>query len=189
MTARAKSSDPEIFCDFNGRMTERGYLPTNGTVQDLTALGLTLENAVGRRFVFVSGDADEHNNPDDIMHNGTVIQDPKFGFLLEADDTGFYWRSELRRYIRVSWRHDAADEPIELWSELDGARYETRKLEIYRDGRVGYADAAQEIEGTVLSDLPLPALAEIGSDHQFEPQEISRAEFENLWREQSKKVS
>ena len=189
MISRAKSSDPEIFCDFNGRMTERGYLPTKGTVQDLAALGLKLEDAVGRRFVFVSGDADEHDNPDDIMHNGTVVEDPTFGILLEADDTGFYWRSELRSYIRVSWRHDAADEPIELWSELDGDRYETRKLEIYRDGCVGYADTAQEIEGAVLSELPLPTLAEIGADPQFEPQEISRAEFENMWREKSTKVS
>lgn len=96
MTARAKSPDPEIFCDFNARMTERGYLPTHGTVQDLDALGLTLENAVGRRFVFVGDDADEHGNPDDIMHNGTVVRDSEFGVLLEADDTGFYWRSELR---------------------------------------------------------------------------------------------
>lgn len=95
MKARAKSLDPEIWCDFNGGMTEHGYLPTVGTVQDLAALGLTLESAVGLRFVFFSGDADEHGNPDDIMHNGTIVRDSKFGFLLEADDTGFYWRSEL----------------------------------------------------------------------------------------------
>lgn len=77
-------------------MTERGYRPTNGTVQDLAALGLTLESAVGRRFVFVGDDADEHGNPDDIMHNGAVVQDLVFGVLLEADDAGFYWRSQLR---------------------------------------------------------------------------------------------
>ncbi len=31
MAMRRRSSDPEIWCDFNARMTERGYLPTNGT--------------------------------------------------------------------------------------------------------------------------------------------------------------
>jgi hypothetical protein len=102
MSARAKSPDPEIFCDFNGRITKRGYMPTNGTVRDLATLGLTLEDAVGRRFVFISGDADEHGNPDDIMHNGTVVRDLEFGVLLEADDTGFYWRSELRGYVPLS---------------------------------------------------------------------------------------
>lgn len=96
MTRRGKSPDPEIWCDFNGRMTERGYLPTRGTIQDLAALGLTLESAVGRRFVFVSDDADDHGAPDDIMCNGMVVRDAEFGILLEADDSGFYWRSEQK---------------------------------------------------------------------------------------------
>ena len=95
MSARAKSPDHEIFCDFNCRMTERGFRPTRGTVEDLAALGLTLDDAVGRRFVFVSEDADEHGNRDHIMHGGTVVRDSRFGILLETDDTGFYWRSEL----------------------------------------------------------------------------------------------
>jgi hypothetical protein len=95
MAKRAKSSDPEIWCDFNGRMTERGYLPTSGTIRDLTSLGLTLEEAVGRRFVLVSDDGDEQGNPDDIMCNGTVVRDARSGILLEVDDNGFYHRSEL----------------------------------------------------------------------------------------------
>jgi hypothetical protein len=97
MTKRAKSTDPEIFCDFNGRMTERGYLPTNGTIRDLAALGLALEDAIGRRFVFVCDDADQQGNSDDIMCNGEIIRDAKFGILLEADESGFYWRSELHK--------------------------------------------------------------------------------------------
>ncbi|MBN9267159.1 MAG: hypothetical protein J0I75_21805 [Hyphomicrobium sp.] len=61
----------------------------------MDAIGLTLESAVGRRFVFVSDDADKQGNPDDIMCNGTVVRDAQFGFLLEIDDGGFYWRSDL----------------------------------------------------------------------------------------------
>lgn len=95
VTTRARSPDPEIFCDFNAQMTERGYLPTSGTIEDLAALGLSLQNATGRRFVVFSDDADEHGNPDAIMHNGIVVGDERFGSLLEIDDTGFYWRSEL----------------------------------------------------------------------------------------------
>jgi hypothetical protein len=65
-------------------------------MQDLAALGLTLEEAVGRRFAFVSNEADEQGNPDDIMHNGVVVCDARFGVLLEIDDTDyFYHRSEL----------------------------------------------------------------------------------------------
>ncbi|MBB3870843.1 hypothetical protein [Brevundimonas mediterranea] len=96
MTIRTVSPYPEIFCDFNARVTERGYRPTNGTVRDLAALGLILDSAVDRRFVLVSEDANEQGKPDDIMHDGTVVVDPAFGILLEADETGFYWRSELR---------------------------------------------------------------------------------------------
>ena len=96
MSERGKSPHPELWCDFNARMTERGYRPTKGTVEGLAALGITLEDAVGRPFVLVSDDADDQGNPDDIMHNGTVVRDSKLGVLLEVDGTGFYWRSELR---------------------------------------------------------------------------------------------
>jgi len=70
-------------------------LPTSETIRNLGTLGLTLEEAVGRRFVFVSDDGDEQGNPDDIMCNGTVVRDAHFGILLEPDDNGFYWRPEL----------------------------------------------------------------------------------------------
>ena len=45
--------------------------------------------------VFVSDDADGQGNLDDIMCNGAVIRDAQFGILLEINDNGFYWRSEL----------------------------------------------------------------------------------------------
>jgi hypothetical protein len=116
---RKRSSDPEIWCDFNGRMTERGYLPTNGTIQDLAALGLTLEEAVGHRFVFVSDDADEQGNPDDIMHNGVVVRDARCGVLLEIDDTDyFYHRSELSDQFAV-FRGETPQVALEWW-ERDG---------------------------------------------------------------------
>jgi hypothetical protein len=74
-------------------MTERRYLPTNGTTDDLAALGLTLESAVGRRFVLAMPDADEDDNPGALVARGTVVVDSGFGFLLEADEE-FAWQSE-----------------------------------------------------------------------------------------------
>jgi len=88
---------PEIYCDLNAGMIERGYsLERRGSVEDLAKLGLTLEKAVGMRFTFVGDDADEHGNPDDIMFNGIVIRDPQWGYLAYADESGIYWRSELK---------------------------------------------------------------------------------------------
>jgi hypothetical protein len=64
---------PEIYCDLNAEMIERGYsLERRGSVDDLAKLGLTLAQAVGMRFTFVMDDADEHGNPDDILFNGGI---------------------------------------------------------------------------------------------------------------------
>jgi hypothetical protein len=76
-------------------MTKRGYLLTRRSVENLTKHGLTLESAVGRRFTFVQDDADKDGKPDDIMFNGVVIHDDKFGYLALADEDGVYWRSEI----------------------------------------------------------------------------------------------
>ncbi|WP_072389339.1 hypothetical protein [Hyphomicrobium sp. CS1BSMeth3] len=84
-------------------------------------------------------------------------------------------------YIRVQWLHGLQDEPVELWSELDKERFETRKLEVFRNGAVGYASASEAVEGTMLGTVPVPSLAEIAADSQFRPEEIPQSEFENRW--------
>ncbi|ULR47139.1 hypothetical protein [Rhizobium sp. K102] len=72
-------------------------------------------------------------------------------------------------YIRVQWLHDFPEEPVDLWSELDRERFETRKLEIFRNGTVGYASASEAVGGTMLGIVPVPSLAEIAADSEFEP--------------------
>ncbi len=89
---------PEIYCDLNAGMIDRGYsLERKGSVDDLAKLGLTLAEAVGMRFTFVQDDADDQGNPDDIMFNGVVIHDLKWGYLAYADPDGVYWRSQLQK--------------------------------------------------------------------------------------------
>jgi hypothetical protein len=85
-------------------------------------------------------------------------------------------------YIRVRWLHNHPDYPVELWSELDAERFEVRKVEFWRDGRVGFASREREVGGTVLGTVPVPSLAEIAADPEFEPQQISELEFEKCWR-------
>ena len=70
-----------------------------------------------------------------------------------------------------------------LYSELDDQRWERRKIEMFRDGRMGYADAEREFGGSALGLEPAPSLAEIAGDPQFEPVEITRQEFESVWSE------
>lgn len=85
------------------------------------------------------------------------------------------------RYIRVHWKHQNLASPTTLYSELDAAGWELRKVEVFSDGRIGYADGSEAAGDTRLSTEPLPTLAEIGADPQFEPYEISNEEFERVW--------
>ena len=85
------------------------------------------------------------------------------------------------RYIHVKWLHSHPDEPVELYSELDDRAWEVRKVEVFRDGRRGYASSTESICSTELGLAPEPPVEEIARDPQFLPQEISREEFERIW--------
>ena len=84
-------------------------------------------------------------------------------------------------YLYCRWRHNDVDYPVEIWSELDGARWEMRKVERWPDGRVGYADEEEEVGGTGLATLPVPSIDEIADQYEFDPVEITREEFETHW--------
>lgn len=86
-------------------------------------------------------------------------------------------------YILVEWIHDLPDEPSLLLSELDEQQNEVRKIEIFPNGKVGYASSGIEVGGTRLSIEPIPDLSEIASDPQFKPRYISKEEFEKFWNE------
>jgi len=85
--------------------------------------------------------------------------------------------------IKVKWVHSHSGEPVLLYSELDKDRWETRKVEVFADGRIGFASATEMTPSTKtkLSLEPLPTLGEIASDSQFQPIEITRDEFEEVW--------
>jgi hypothetical protein len=87
------------------------------------------------------------------------------------------------KYIKVKWLHSNPDEPVLLYSELDKDRWETRKVEIFADGRIGFASATEATPSTrtKLSIEPLPTFDEIAGDPQFQPGEITKDEFEEVW--------
>lgn len=86
-------------------------------------------------------------------------------------------------YIKVNWMHASAGDPVILYSELNAERWEQRKVEVFADGRVGYAGSNSEFGGTQLSLEPLLSLDEINSDAQFDGCLISGAEFQKVWEE------
>jgi hypothetical protein len=85
------------------------------------------------------------------------------------------------KYICVRWKHLFSSEPVLMYSELDENSWEHRKVEIFADGRRDYASEYESKGNSGLSKEPLPSLDEIALDPQFEPVEISKADFEQVW--------
>jgi hypothetical protein len=85
------------------------------------------------------------------------------------------------RYLRVSWHHEFPEEPVELFSEISDEGYETRKVQVFRDGRMERADAVSETSLTGLGEVPFPSVEEIASQEEFTPAVISKMEFERMW--------
>ncbi|RYZ79259.1 MAG: hypothetical protein EOP06_27520 [Proteobacteria bacterium] len=84
-------------------------------------------------------------------------------------------------YTFVEWMHSYEDEPTHLYYELDEQRYEQRKVEVFRDGAMQYTGVLHECDSTFLSPEPHPTLEEISLDPEFKIQEITRAEFDQVW--------
>jgi len=86
-------------------------------------------------------------------------------------------------YMRVVWSHSYAEEPVELYSELDDKGYETRKVHVFRDGRLEWANAEVETELTWLAEHPIGSIEEISSASDLSATEITQQEFDAIWRQ------
>ena len=85
------------------------------------------------------------------------------------------------RYLHVIWHHDDSDDPVELYSELDAGSWEIRKIERFRDGTLGWADARESSTQTRLGLEPVPSVAEINQSSEFSASEIDQQEFAAVW--------
>jgi hypothetical protein len=76
-------------------------------------------------------------------------------------------------------RRDPPDELDLLVTQQTSALWEVRKVELFRDGRIAYADAK---DGTTsLGDQPVPSIEEIVSNPELAATSIVRDEFEEIW--------
>jgi hypothetical protein len=85
------------------------------------------------------------------------------------------------KYFRCEWLHSDPDYPVVLYSEIDDERWETRKVDIYADGRRGFASQTEQSGHTQLGIESVPSFEEINSDPEFKLVEIERTEFEQVW--------
>ncbi len=87
----------------------------------------------------------------------------------------------MTTYQKVVWRHDNPAYPVELYSEVDDAGWESRKVELYADGRADYADHERATGKTMLGEVPMESLEEISAQPEFEATSITPEEFELVW--------
>lgn len=84
-------------------------------------------------------------------------------------------------YLMVKWVLSVPEDPCVLYSELDEQRMERRKIEVYRDGRWGFADEHEEVGESRLGEAPVPTVDCLNADPEFEAAEIDEEEFEKMW--------
>ena len=92
------------------------------------------------------------------------------------------------KYVLAEWEHDLEDEPYLIYSELDGSRRETRRVEFYRNGitfsyggeRGNEGALAQEPFPENLRDLPPP---DGDGEGEFSAHEISPGLFYEIWNQ------
>jgi hypothetical protein len=85
------------------------------------------------------------------------------------------------RYLYIKWVHKNPGDPVHLYSEIGDDGYELRRIELWANGRKGYADANEEAGGTALSVMPVPSLKEIAAQPEYQPKQIDAEEFHKLW--------
>jgi hypothetical protein len=85
------------------------------------------------------------------------------------------------RYLKVHWKHENPDDPRWLYSELDDQRWEHRKIDVFPDGRWGFADQNEEVGGSALGEAAIPSVERINAESEFAATEIDQAEFDALW--------
>ena len=85
----------------------------------------------------------------------------------------------MSHYIRIIWSHDDPECPIISLIEMDLARMEKRKIDIYADARIVLSETGARMND--LGELPVPDLGMINSQPNFKAFELSAKEFETVW--------
>jgi Domain of unknown function (DUF6881) len=110
-----------------------------------------------------------------VSSDGTTIWlsdlEPSEVALVPENDTA---RNHLI-YIRVKWLHHDPSEPTDFYYEIQEDDWAIRGIEVFADGSI------QNV-GHGLKEATIPTLEEINAMSDFEGMEISKDEFEVMWR-------
>lgn len=89
-------------------------------------------------------------------------------------------------YLLIEWDHNLDDEPYLVYSELDGTRRETRRVEFYRNG-VTFSYGGERGNEGALSPKPFPedlrTLQPEDAEGTFHAQSIPPSLFYEIWNQ------
>ncbi len=89
----------------------------------------------------------------------------------------------MHSYIYSKWHNSPADSPVEFYSELNGDRFETRKVEVFKDQSLGFASKKSSSKSTKLGIIAVPPITEIAKHPEFDIHSITQQQFEEKWKE------
>jgi hypothetical protein len=70
------------------------------------------------------------------------------------------------KHIKVRWKQSDPAAPVRVYSELDDAGWEQRKVEVFENGASGFASRSENVGPTFLVLEPVPTPAQILSSTQ-----------------------
>ncbi|HEY3606926.1 MAG TPA: hypothetical protein VGL06_05470 [Pseudonocardiaceae bacterium] len=85
------------------------------------------------------------------------------------------------KYQHVKWRHDLPHQPTDIYTELDDDRWETRKVEVFADGRIQYSDGTDSTGATDLGEVRSPTPQEAPDSAVLTTIAIDEPTFEHMW--------
>lgn len=90
------------------------------------------------------------------------------------------------RFGHTQWHHDNPTTPTEIYAEYDDAGWQLRKVEMFADGRITFADVNRSSGDTLLAEKALDfeeALVKFADPQaKLTLQEIDKATFEKIWQ-------
>jgi hypothetical protein len=90
------------------------------------------------------------------------------------------------QYSRLQWNHSSPTEPIEILSEYDDDGWERRKVEVFRNGAIGFASSTESVGGSELSLIQRPRDEEVVAEPEFRVLAVTKEEFERAWAQAHK---
>lgn len=95
-------------------------------------------------------------------------------------------------WIEITWIHKNEHFPERIFMEVADDRYNTRKVEFFKNGKIGYAIDSIEMNGTALNEAVFPSVEEynqLNSIHsdphslsQLNATSITKEKFESFWK-------